>query len=534
MGPGSTGFLDGWIDFNGDGSWAEPEDRICFSQPLSASGCDILFFQVPATATSNITTFARFRFSSTGYLSYDGPAQDGEVEDYSVRIGQQEKTESKWIQYLDLSLEGVDVDVTKDDLQMKPPRILADDFECATSEDLLDIHIWGSWYHDYLPFRCNPTGVMFTLSIHSDIPADQSPTGYSMPGPVLWTRQFQPGQFKACPQRKAAEGWYDPVADRFERIGSFRCWQYSFYLEPGEFRQKGTLYKPVVYWLAVQAQPRGPKARFGWKCSIDHWNDDAVWASPLADDWNEMRYPKGQPHHPESMDMAFQLTYTPEAPEQPTSRPVSHTQCPVVETQCPTVETECPPVETECPAVETECPAVETECPSVETECPAWDTECPPVETECPHLDTECPLEDTRCPFQSTVCPEIYTICPQTFTECSVILTQCDPGPTVCHPKDTECPPANTECPTLDTVCPPTLTSCQQVDTLCPRVKTKCPASLTTCPAPRTLCSSCFETILMCTPLTEGTKDSPVTAKCPAIEAQCPTVVPKHLLTKTR
>jgi len=40
---------------------------------------------VPTTATPG-TTFARFRFSSTGGLSYDGLASDGEVEDYQIEI----------------------------------------------------------------------------------------------------------------------------------------------------------------------------------------------------------------------------------------------------------------------------------------------------------------------------------------------------------------------------------------------------------------------------------------------------------------
>ncbi len=49
-----------------------------------SAGANTLFFAVPVT---NVTsTFARFRISSTGGLSYTGLAQDGEVEDYQVTI----------------------------------------------------------------------------------------------------------------------------------------------------------------------------------------------------------------------------------------------------------------------------------------------------------------------------------------------------------------------------------------------------------------------------------------------------------------
>jgi len=40
---------------------------------------------VPGTATAG-STYARFRFSSAGGLSYTGMAIDGEVEDYKIGI----------------------------------------------------------------------------------------------------------------------------------------------------------------------------------------------------------------------------------------------------------------------------------------------------------------------------------------------------------------------------------------------------------------------------------------------------------------
>lgn len=80
----TNGFLDAWIDFNTNGTWLEPEERVFAFQPL-APGTNLLTLVVPATAHLS-STFARFRFSSSGGLSYDGLASDGEVEDYQVTI----------------------------------------------------------------------------------------------------------------------------------------------------------------------------------------------------------------------------------------------------------------------------------------------------------------------------------------------------------------------------------------------------------------------------------------------------------------
>ena len=43
------------------------------------------------------------------------------------------------------------------------------------------------------------------------------------------------------------------------------------------FHRVGMPDESVVYWLDVQARPLNPHAFFGWKTTLDHWNDDAVW-----------------------------------------------------------------------------------------------------------------------------------------------------------------------------------------------------------------------------------------------------------------
>jgi hypothetical protein len=95
---------------------------------------------------------------------------------------------AKWVQMPDRTEMGIDVDASND-------FILADDFECIESGGITGVHIWGSWFNDYLPFGYDPAGVGFIISFHTDIPADQSPTGYSMPGDVVAYKYFDPGEY---------------------------------------------------------------------------------------------------------------------------------------------------------------------------------------------------------------------------------------------------------------------------------------------------------------------------------------------------
>ena len=81
---GQNGFLDAWIDFNGDGVWGGAEERIAASVPVTV-GENSLSFAIPASTAPGLT-FARFRISSQGGLSPAGIAPDGEVEDYSINI----------------------------------------------------------------------------------------------------------------------------------------------------------------------------------------------------------------------------------------------------------------------------------------------------------------------------------------------------------------------------------------------------------------------------------------------------------------
>ena len=228
---------------------------------------------------------------------------------------------TKYRQEPDLSEKGVDVDAT---LSLARPQTLADDFECTTTGPLTDVHIWGSWYNDEPPGG-DPCNVVFRLSIHKDIPANSDAIPpYSMPGEQLWEGVFQPGQFTVeRVSTNAPEGYYNacgplPVVPPTNYVpqNHFKVFKYNFYINADEaFMQEGTADKPIVYWLDVQAQPiligGITDARFGWKTSLEHWNDDAVWRTnimPISRPWEELRYPDGHPYHPNSIDLAFEIT----------------------------------------------------------------------------------------------------------------------------------------------------------------------------------------------------------------------------------
>jgi uncharacterized delta-60 repeat protein len=81
----ASGYLSAWVDFDGDGDWADPGERIFADEPLTA-GVNARSFPVPADAAFGKNLYARFRFSRATGLSYYGPAPDGEVEDYAFEI----------------------------------------------------------------------------------------------------------------------------------------------------------------------------------------------------------------------------------------------------------------------------------------------------------------------------------------------------------------------------------------------------------------------------------------------------------------
>lgn len=89
---GAGGKLQTWIDWNGDGDFADAGEQIA-KNAVDNAGIDtdatagVITFNVtpPATAKAG-TTYARFRWSTQSNLTTTAAANDGEVEDYAVTI----------------------------------------------------------------------------------------------------------------------------------------------------------------------------------------------------------------------------------------------------------------------------------------------------------------------------------------------------------------------------------------------------------------------------------------------------------------
>ena len=218
---------------------------------------------------------------------------------------------TKWVQRPDESITGMDVRATV-------PTILADDFRCDFTGPISDIHIWGSWFEDHLPQPViggpgDPTAVDFKLSFHADVPRNGDIPSH--PGQELWQRIMPAGSFVARVwkvEQDFPEFFFDPNVK--DIVGTdHTIWQYNFLIPPPEafIQHQGN-----IYWLDVQALPHDANAVFGWKTSLDHFNDDASFsnvpfgAPPVV--WDDMIYPQTHPFHGQSIDLAFALTTVPE------------------------------------------------------------------------------------------------------------------------------------------------------------------------------------------------------------------------------
>jgi hypothetical protein len=80
---GVGGYVDIWIDYDDDGRFAHPAERV-FSGMLNAGPCHV-DFNVPGSAHIP-QVYARIRINSQGPLPPWGPADDGEVEDHFIII----------------------------------------------------------------------------------------------------------------------------------------------------------------------------------------------------------------------------------------------------------------------------------------------------------------------------------------------------------------------------------------------------------------------------------------------------------------
>ncbi|MBN2561006.1 MAG: DNRLRE domain-containing protein [Phycisphaerae bacterium] len=261
------GRVDAWLDFNDDGSWAEPDDQIFVSEPVFA-GANVLHFTVPASATPNITTVARFRFSIDGGLPFIGEAPTGEVEDHEVAISEEPPPMYvKWQQEPHDSGDGFDAasDLWWNEGQPgeEVNKVVADDF-ISDGRPIEAMMWWGS----YLDGQYAP----------EHVPVEP----YILDGWIISFHHVDPGA--TCPPEPAPTDVPTVLGVYFAPVGAVQidplfmvdCFEHNVYMyrvnleaccllcaevdprpeadppipaEPGVFRETAGL----GYWLDIQA-----------------------------------------------------------------------------------------------------------------------------------------------------------------------------------------------------------------------------------------------------------------------------------------
>ncbi|MCP4569556.1 MAG: hypothetical protein GY841_18420 [FCB group bacterium] len=169
------------------------------------------------------------------------------------------------------------------DVNATVPSILADDWMCTETGWVKDLHFWGSWRHDVEGFVDS-----FTISFHTDIPADPTQGMHSMPGTTL--DDFNVSEFVIVPiDPPSSEGWYDPLTGEVFPNDNTHYFQYNIYLPEQHWLMQDS---GTIYWVNISAHVSDPQmTHWGWKSSFNHWNDDAVWAQWGNLSWTEMYEP---------------------------------------------------------------------------------------------------------------------------------------------------------------------------------------------------------------------------------------------------
>ena len=258
--------------------------------------------------------WARFAITerpvATGWNG-DGIFRDGETEDYLLHVREGgpvcgwddgDSHVMHWAQLPDVRSTGIDVDMF-----WSP---LADDFRCEQNGPITDIHFWGSFWDDILP-AAGPGSLTFEINIYANKPAS-SLAGWSRPGDLLWTRQVRPFRYSAREiPSGAAEGWFEPTTQLFERANHKRVFQYNICFDPDDdlFIQR----YGMVYWLEIREIPQQDTGyTFGWKTTRRNlqFNDAAVWRQSKQG-WLPMAYPRSHEYDGAPLDLAFVITGVP-------------------------------------------------------------------------------------------------------------------------------------------------------------------------------------------------------------------------------
>ncbi|UCD50275.1 MAG: hypothetical protein JSW27_22445 [Phycisphaerales bacterium] len=319
----TDGYLNAWVDFDGNGSFADRGEQVFIDTRLDP-GANELTFDVPDEAVPG-TTFARFRFSTRGLLGYDGLAADGEVEDCAVEITTSyEPYQTSGVTSLKWNQPPSTVDAANPYLfntlsiasSLDRRRIASDDFEFEAGRPITGIHWWGSfdgWTESYLP---SVLPLAFHIGIWTDVPDYDpgDPASFGHPGTLIWESYCTQWAWALAGYQETPEG---------TTLGE-TCFQFSYLLSQDEWFQpvveeteKETT--PASYWISIAAvyDPVDSPAEHVWSwLTRSHEAGEAAalvqevtpgaWPPSAGVEWLAGKLVASDSSVP--WDMAFQLT----------------------------------------------------------------------------------------------------------------------------------------------------------------------------------------------------------------------------------
>jgi hypothetical protein len=187
---------------------------------------------------------------------------------------------------------------------------LGDDWLCTETGPVHDIHLWVSFRGDLVPNLEDQGLVGGTIQIWSNVPADPDAVSFSHPGEPLWTMFFDTSMpnVRIDPDGTGEQGWLEPptVAARPDHN---QIYQISLVTDDSFTQTAGE-----IYWLTANLLATDPAApgveEVGWKTSLNHFQDAAVYYNPLsAVGWSPLAdLPPGMA----PLDLAFVITPVPE------------------------------------------------------------------------------------------------------------------------------------------------------------------------------------------------------------------------------
>jgi hypothetical protein len=191
----------------------------------------------------------------------------------------------------------------------------ADDWQCSETGSVDDVHFWVSCPGEPTggPGVCTslePNVTSITVTIYSNVPdPDPSdPQTFSMPGNPVWgPRTFDPTLFSwRLIDSPPLEGFADPQQNDWRPDDHYNYYQINIVnIQDPFFQQAGE-----IYWLSISVTWSTGVHNMGWKSSLDHFEDLAVYRTLApGNPWEPLIDPASQ-----GLDLAFVITGTPQVP----------------------------------------------------------------------------------------------------------------------------------------------------------------------------------------------------------------------------